>query len=67
MDERRYTVEDVAKRFCVTTSAVRQWIRQGKLHAVRIGRPWIMSESDINEALIHSQRPLGSKGKQVYE
>lgn len=39
------TVEDYAEKYDVTVTAVRQWIRRGKLRcAVKMGRDWLIPE-----------------------
>jgi excisionase family DNA binding protein len=50
MDEKTYTVADVAKYYHVTTHTVRNWIADGRLKAKRIGRPWIISALALQEA-----------------
>ena len=45
--ERLYKVSEVAKLLNVSTVAVRKWIRSGKLEAKRIGKLWMIPESEL--------------------
>jgi excisionase family DNA binding protein len=51
MDEQMWTVKEVAERLKVSTVTIRTWIRDGKLRAKRIGRPWHVPDSAVREAL----------------
>jgi excisionase family DNA binding protein len=51
MHERYWTTEEVAKLLRVSKVAVRNWVRQGKLPGVRIGRPWMIADSALKEVL----------------
>lgn len=46
-----YTIPETAKALRVTPQTVRAWIKQGKLKAIRIGRPILITESNIKEFL----------------
>ena len=45
--ERLYRVSEVARMLNVSTVAVRKWIRLGKLRAKRIGKLWMIPESEL--------------------
>gem|GEM_PF-775312 len=56
--DRFYKVSKVAKMLNVSTVAVRKWIRSGKLSARRIGKLWMIPESEL-------KRFLGEKPSEV--
>lgn len=45
------TVQEVADRLRVTPRAVRSWIKEGKLKAVRIGRTIRVRSEDLDELI----------------
>ena len=45
--ERLLTVPETANRLATTAGTVRNWIRRGRLHAVRLGRAVRLREADI--------------------
>ena len=56
--ERLYKVSEVAKMLNVSTVAVRKWIKVGKLRAIRVGKLWMIPESEL-------KRFLGEKPREV--
>ncbi len=56
--ERLYKVSEVARMLNVSTVAVRKWIKSGKLEARRIGKLWMIPESEL-------KRFLGEKPREV--
>ena len=56
--ERLYRVSEVARMLNVSTVAVRKWIRTGKLKARRIGKLWMIPESEL-------KRFLGEKPREI--
>lgn len=56
--ERLYKVSEVARMLNVSTVAVRKWIKSGKLKARRIGKLWMIPESEL-------KRFLGEKPREV--
>jgi len=42
------TPEQVADRLAVTPKAVRQWLREGKLPGLRLGRLWRVRPADLD-------------------
>ena len=56
--ERLYRVSEVARMLNVSTVAVRKWIRLGKLRAKRIGKLWMIPESEL-------KRFLGEKTEEI--
>jgi len=52
------TVKEVADRLKVNEATVRQWIRDGDLRAIDIGKGWRISDSDLEAFLAtHATRP----------
>jgi excisionase family DNA binding protein len=49
MDEKLYTVAEVADRFRVSSQAVYDWINRGDLRAIRIGTRIRIPESAMRE------------------
>ncbi len=56
--ERLYKVSEVARMLNVSTVAVRKWIKSGKLKARRIGKLWMIPESEL-------KRFLGEKSREI--
>ncbi|RLE70465.1 MAG: IS607 family transposase [Thermoprotei archaeon] len=56
--ERLYRVSEVARMLNVSTMAVRKWIKSGKLRARRVGKLWMVPESEL-------KRFLGEKPSEV--
>ena len=46
-----YTIPEVAEALHVTPQTVRNWIRSGKIKSQRIGRPILITESNLKEFL----------------
>jgi excisionase family DNA binding protein len=44
--EKLYRVSEVAKMLNVSNVAVRKWIKSGKLKAKRVGKLWMIPESE---------------------
>jgi len=59
MVDRFLTPKEVAERLAVTTGAIREWIRVGKLKGVRAGRLWRIREQDLEQFL---QEPVAEYG-----
>jgi excisionase family DNA binding protein len=54
------TVKEMADRLKVNEATVRQWIREGDLRAIDIGKGWRISDSDFEAFLArHATRPRG--------
>lgn len=52
------TVNDVAQRMKVTPRTVGDWIRQGKLRAIKVGRDWRIAIEDLESfADAHANMP----------
>ena len=60
-EERMLTVEEVSSLLHVTPKTVRRWIHLGKIKAKRIGRPWHIPASAVEEAL---QKGIKKEGTQ---
>lgn len=52
MDELRiYTIKETADLLQVTTRSIYTYIKEKKLHAVKIGREWRITQKDIEKLL----------------
>ena len=49
MAETFLTVEEAASRMAVTPYTMREWLKAGKLHGVRVARRWRVPERALNE------------------
>ena len=49
MSEKFYTPEEIAGKFKVNVATVWEWIRKGKLGAVKVGRLYRVSEDQLND------------------
>lgn len=47
MDERRYTVKEVADHFRVSTRTIMEWLRIGKIKGSKPGRKWLFTEKQV--------------------
>ena len=45
--EKMYSLAQVADIFSVTRQTVLNWVKSGTIHAVKIGRKWLVKESEI--------------------
>jgi len=46
-----YTIQETAKALQVTPQTVRAYIKRGRLHSQRIGRPLLITERNLKEFL----------------
>jgi excisionase family DNA binding protein len=46
-----YTIQEAAKALRVTPQTIRAWIKQGRIKSQRIGRPILITESNLKEFL----------------
>ena len=68
MVERLLTPEEVANKLAVSVKSVRNWLRQGKLKGIKVGRLWRIRESDLEEFLkMGESPPLRSYSKSQIE
>jgi len=51
--------EEIAERLRVSSAAVREWCRLGKLRAQRVGRQWRIQRADLESFL--EQRSTGDQ------
>ena len=52
------TPEEAAERLSVSPKGVKNWLRQGKLRGLKVGRLWRISESDLG-AFLDASRAAG--------
>ena len=50
-DLKIYTIKETAELLQVTTRSIYSYIKEGKLHAVKIGREWRVTQKDIEKLL----------------
>lgn len=46
-----YTIKETAELLKVTTRSIYSYIKSGKLHAVKIGTQWRITQKDIEDLL----------------
>ncbi len=51
------SVEDAAKRLCVSTQTIRDWVKSGRLKGFRAGRIIRVSTAAVHEALVRGSLP----------
>jgi excisionase family DNA binding protein len=56
--ERLLTPEEAARILAVSPKSVREWLRQGKLKGVKVGRLWRIRERDLEAFLDPALRAL---------
>ena len=56
-------LKEVSKRLQINTEVLRRWLRNGKLHGVKVGSDWRVYESDIQSYLV-SNVPNAEKKKE---
>jgi len=59
-----FTIEEIAKKFGITTATVRRYLKSGKLSGQRMGVRWFISEHAIDEFFLKSYiKPKIAEGK----
>lgn len=57
VDDKYRTVKEVADHLLVSEATVRNWIKDGDLRAIELGKGWRISDSDLNAFLLkHATR-----------
>ncbi len=51
MGERLYRTREVAELLNISVSGVKKWIKEGKIRAIRVGRFWMIPESEVRRIL----------------
>ena len=51
MNEKLYRTREVAELLNISVSGVKKWIREGKIRAIRVGRFWMIPESEVRRIL----------------
>ena len=51
MGERLYRTREVAELLNLSVSGVKKWIKEGKIRAIRVGRFWMIPESEVRRLL----------------
>lgn len=60
MEERYYTLQEVADRLKVNYRTVYRWVHEGTLPAYQVGQFWRVSESDFRE-FMEARKNKGEK------
>ena len=55
MSEKLYRTREVAEILNISVSAVKKWIKQGRIKAVRVGKLWMIPESEVKRFLYGAQ------------
>ncbi len=63
MDSNFYTPQEVAAKLRLTTNTIYEYIRMGKLRAVKFGNRYRITETDI-ESFVEHQKTLTQEGFQ---
>ncbi|MEM3989146.1 MAG: IS607 family transposase [Desulfurococcaceae archaeon] len=56
MSEKLYRTSEVAEVLNISVSTVKKWIKQGRLRALRVGKLWMIPESEIRRILSGVER-----------
>ncbi|MEM1651062.1 MAG: helix-turn-helix domain-containing protein [Sulfolobales archaeon] len=56
MSEKLYRTSEVAELLSISVSTVKKWIKQGRLHALRVGKLWMIPESEVRRILSGVER-----------
>lgn len=48
---RLYNVDEAAERLSVTKSTLREWLRLGKVKAVKFGKTWKISDTELRRVI----------------
>ncbi len=59
MSKQYFTVEDIAEQLGVSVDTVRNWIKQGKLDAYKVGRDYRISREQFEKFM--EERRTGRK------
>ena len=57
MKDKLLTPDEAAERLSVSPKGVKNWLRQGKLRGLKVGRLWRISESDLSAFVASSRSP----------
>lgn len=60
MTNKLLTIHESAERLGKDVSVVRRWARDGELPAVKVGRDWVIRESDLEA---NKDRLIARKGR----
>ncbi|MEM4906530.1 MAG: IS607 family transposase [Sulfolobales archaeon] len=56
MSEKLYRTSEVAELLNISVSTVKKWIKQGRLRALRVGKLWMIPESEVRRILSGVER-----------
>lgn len=49
--ERHYKISKVAEALGISRKTLWQWVREGKVRAVRVGKLWVIPESEVKRLM----------------
>lgn len=67
MEEKFYTINQIAEMLDMHHKTIRKFITDGKLGASKVGKQWRISEQDIKAFMENTNFKLGDKIDQEYE
>jgi excisionase family DNA binding protein len=56
--EQYYTIEEVAEKLKVTRQAIHNWIKEGRIESIKIGRARRIPAASIERLLEQSRQPV---------
>ena len=56
--EQHYTIEEVAEKLKVTRQAIHNWIKEGRIESIKIGRARRIPAASIERLLEQSRQPV---------
>jgi excisionase family DNA binding protein len=59
MDEKLYTLEEVAEHFHVSTKTIKNWLKAGKIKGTRPGRKWLFTNEQIRQVIQPEEAKTG--------
>ncbi len=60
-----YTPEEIAELLKVSRRSVYEWLSAGKLHGLRAGQYWRITEEDLMKFMQRRERDHGGSGRRV--
>jgi excisionase family DNA binding protein len=64
--EQYYTIEEVAEKLKVTRQAIHNWIKEGRIESIKIGRARRIPAASIERLLEQSKQPAQGQPRNKY-
>lgn len=64
--EQYYTIEEVAEKLKVTRQAIHNWIKEGRIDSIKIGRARRIPAASIERLLEQSRQPIQGQSANKY-